>query len=410
MDGQQLTGTKLKLQFDFPLAVTAAKNGNHPFTATITHAGKPSDAPVGGTENIPGGPYRVLIPKDLMEAKIAELIGKSAFAAATFDTHEGATNVGSFVDSWTEPVAGEDGVVAARASGLLVAKGENKSLVEALVQNARAGLLGFSYDLKDVYGYLDGELIAGEVIEVLTDFKWRGATILFRDAAAYKTTHLAARKQLDPNHSTSSISGSIPQINNSTSTKEKIEMDETKLKELIQSAMTAAMAPLNQLQPSITSIQETIKGITDRVVGLEAKATPATAQADDKLDKAAIQAMIADALKPAPTAGAEFKLEEFTAAVTQAVTNGLKPVLDQLASPGKPADGKRQTLSAEQLQTVKRWNDFDGDEPTVEHIQAAITQVHDTKGLTSSQKEAALTALSLMKRQMLKAEMQGGAQ
>ena len=64
----------------------------------------------------------------------------------------------------------------------------HKELVAKVIDRARAGEMGLSYDMKDASVVLDDTIVPGEKIAVLTDFKWRGATALKRDAAAYQWT------------------------------------------------------------------------------------------------------------------------------------------------------------------------------------------------------------------------------
>ena len=91
--------------------------------------------------------------------------------------------------------------------------------------------------------------------------------------------------------------------------------------------------------------------------------------------------------------------------VAEALKEGLKDL-----RPAAPGAGKRMTFSAEAVQVIKRYSSFEGDEPTVENIQASINAVNDNKTLSKSQKETSLSVLSGMKRDLLKEQMRGGAQ
>jgi hypothetical protein len=80
-------------ELEFQASTSRSK---HPFLALVTYGGRPSDNFVGGTENIDGGPYKVIIPANVLEAKISGLKGKKVFAAEGLDTHQRSDNVGVF--------------------------------------------------------------------------------------------------------------------------------------------------------------------------------------------------------------------------------------------------------------------------------------------------------------------------
>jgi hypothetical protein len=161
-------------------------------TATVTWGGRPSDFPVGGTEAVEGGPYRVLIPPDLLARKMRELEGLPVLAAEDLVSHRGSKRVGTFVSGWTEPalIDGEP-ALAGRASGFLD-RGRAGELVERIVSEARRGGMGFSYDVRAV-GFRP-TVVSGETVFELAEFEWRGATVVRRGSAAYGFTQLAAAR------------------------------------------------------------------------------------------------------------------------------------------------------------------------------------------------------------------------
>jgi len=235
---------KSSLNFQFPIEIELAAravNGRQAFTSTVTYAGIPSDGPVSGTEEIPGGPYRILIPTELMQAKVEELITKGVFAALSLNTHDGTTRIGTFTDAWTERFAGTD-IEAVKASGFLQRK-RDEELVGKVIERARAGELGFSYDMKNTPFQI--EEFDGEAVAVLTDFEWRGATVLYRQDAAYAFTQLAAKlannngdggspdpksitaKSQDPN------SSSTPSTEGTVTSEEELEVTKEELETLL---------------------------------------------------------------------------------------------------------------------------------------------------------------------------------
>ena len=94
---------KLKL-IAAELELGAAAGDKQPFLATVTYAGVPSDGRVGGTENIPGGPYRVFIPVAAMEDRVGELVGKSIFAELNLASHDSTSAIGQFTDAYMERI------------------------------------------------------------------------------------------------------------------------------------------------------------------------------------------------------------------------------------------------------------------------------------------------------------------
>ena len=421
MNTHALTGLKMNLMFDFPLSLDAAKEGRHPFTAVITYAGRPSDGPVGGTENVPGGPYRVMIPKELMEEKISELIGKNVFAATSLAEHTNAVSLGSYADAWTELV--DETVSSAHASGFLVSRDSNKVLIAAIIQNARAGLLGFSYDLKDASGYLDSEVVPGEVIEVLTDFKWRGATILFRTAAAYSNTALAAKKvSSKENESLLSIllqgvnkassdltsTSSLKESGHKQSNKEIPEMDEKQLKEFIQKTIGDSLTA--SMTESLKPVTVLVNGIGERLTKVEAAISPK----DDKpITAATVQELIAKGVKDAlaattaPSKDKEIDVKDLVAGITSAMTEANKPVLEalgKLSTPDGKEKGKRLTLSAEEISTVRRFSPTSENPDSPEAVEAAIAAVN-AAAIPNSQRGPILDKLSAARRAFRRQEI-----
>lgn len=237
---------------DLTLQAAFDKN-NLPFVAIVTYGGRVSDKFVGGTENIEGGPYKVLIPSNVLEAKIKELAGRKVFSSEGLESHAHSIDVGEFTDAWTEPMkdplTGEF-VTAAKASGIFN-RSKDPELVDKIIALARQGVLGFSYDVKEVRFDLQA-VSGGEQVVTVSDFKWRGATVLKKEVAAYQMTQLAAmKKELEEDDS----------------------MDEKKLAELVAKSVQETMTSFKEdtIQPFEQKFETSMKEVTDRIEKLETK-------------------------------------------------------------------------------------------------------------------------------------------
>jgi hypothetical protein len=401
----------LRLNFGFhALELQAASDDatKQPFLATVTYAGLASDGPVGGTEVVEGGPYKILIPVALMEKRVEELKGKGVFAAESLDTHSGAERIGTFTNAYLQRFIGTE-IHAVNGGGFFDMASKNDKLMAKIVERARNGELGFSYDLKDAPGHLDSTIIQGETILVLDDFKWRGATILRREAAAYMWTRLAAHRVFVPASSTPEltedrlrtlIAGSLagpehtePAAGGPQPQQRSIEdfvMDEKKLKEILD----ASLAPFNA---SLVTLTSTVGDLTTRLVKVEAAQASAAPAPGTKQQPPA----------PAPAAGgARLNITDLAAAITNAVKEGNKDLLKAIQG-DEPGSGQRMTLTAAQIDAVQRFGgDAAKDDPSsIEAIEAAVETVNaqftagtlrrDAAGSVIAQLRAAKRAIRL---------------
>lgn len=400
----------ISLQFTtepMELGASAADLNKQPFLATITYAGYVSDGCVGGTESITDesgnivGPMRIFIPEKVMQARVRDLIGKGVFAAETLDTHDNSVQVGQFVDAYMERLRGTE-IYEVKASGFFD-KRDNVDLIAKIIDRARSGELGFSYDLKEAPGHLDTEMRAGETILVLDDFKWRGATVLRRETAAYYFTQLAA-KTLAKATALSAADASIDKPPAGTSTSStpsgqptgEIEMT----KEELAAALAAALTPLSAEITKLTAGQAATEA---RFVKLEAAALTAGQKTPAQIEAERLAAEAA--AKPA-TMTAEQLAAAVATATTTAVTAALKAAgIGPAAEPGN----KRQTFSAAELQTVKRYGgDTSLDEkgtPTFDGLTAAINAINDNTTLTAEGKIRALDVIVPMRNQLQREAM-----
>lgn len=403
-------GEMIKLDvFSSSLEVQAAMSGEkQPFIATVTFGGRLSDHCVGGTEVIPGGPFRVKIPTDLLSKRAGDLEGKRVFAADDLISHSGAHNVGTFVDTWCETV-NQDGVMilAAKASGFFDRR-KNEELIDTIIRDARAGLLGFSYDLKEVGFQLKKSEGADEVFLEATDFKWRGATVLRRDAAAYNSTQLAARK-----------------INNQeqeTNEMDKKELDElvAKIGEKVDTGIATLETKLTEkIDSSVSELRSEIATQKSGLEALEAKVTekPTEKKADEKANENK-----GDPDDKSGDKGQEVPVTDFFAQLGEHITKQQKPLVDSInklvekLSAGVEEDANtRKSVGGEILQLVEKYPlaaQGTPEDVTSASIQTLIDQSYtdDFKSAVPRADAAKLRqSLGLMKRAMLKQESEGGA-
>lgn len=373
-----------------------------PFTALITYAGKPSDHYVGGTEGINGGPYRVLIPKMLLKKRITELAGKRVFASDDLVSHKNVKYVGKFVSAWCDDMDGD--LAAGRASGLLM-RDADPDLVQEIISEARKGHMGFSYDLKDVRFELKASSDASESQYIeLTDFIWRGATILRRDAAAYSETELAAHKAANPKEGEET-------------------MDKAEIMTAVREGMQASFTDFKKdtIDPLRTELTSQLTAVKTEVEGLKGK--QATLEAAIATGKPAEKPAGQPAEKQAPAPGTRILATDFAASISEgiksAMTEVVKPLQEAVAEL-KAAVGKakeeppntRKTLDAAGIQVLQKYSDFDGkSEPTLENVQASINMIQSDARLTKEAKGSLLRDMGAYKRQLMRAAStaQGGA-
>jgi hypothetical protein len=365
---------KLKL-FSERIELNAAQQANqYPFVATITYGGKLSDGFVGGTENIPGGPYRVLISAELLRKKIKSLAGKAVFVS-DLHSHENNYKIGTFLQAWVESEELPDGTtaLAAKASGLITENADNSEMIQKILDEARDEKLGFSYDIKNV----SFELKAGaadsstsEQYVQVTDFEWRGATVLKRDAAAYEETRLAASKA-----------------------KPKGDEDDM-TPEQLREALTPLIAP----------IQSGLSELRTEVATLKA-------------EQAALKAGAASPNTQQPqTSGNSVTAKDFAAGIAAAIVEANKPMQEALtkltesvANKGenKPAGVRRSMGPAEFQAKYQMKPDPEMSFNTSTDIRNAIESIHAST-MPVHRKEKIVAELGAMRRALLHDEMVNG--
>jgi hypothetical protein len=152
-----------------------------PFSGVLTYLGVPSDQPPGGS-----GGRRVMIPVEVGEAALPSLIGMPVNLAASMDDHDTDAVIGVI----TEARIGEpsDKGTPIEISGHIFAKSFPE---EAVAIKASQETLGFSYETAKTR--LEAGVYNGETVAVAKTLVFTGAAILYKNAAAYQSTSLAAK-------------------------------------------------------------------------------------------------------------------------------------------------------------------------------------------------------------------------
>lgn len=158
-----------------------------PFQGVLTFLNVPSDEPPGGS-----GGLKVLIPEDIGRPALDSLKGMPVNLAASMDDHDTDAVVGIIENAWI----GEETTkgIPVYISGHIFAKSFPE---EAAAIKASQKSLGFSYETAKTK--LEMGIHNGETVAVAKSLVFTGAAILFKDAAAYHSTSLAAKKE--PNNS-----------------------------------------------------------------------------------------------------------------------------------------------------------------------------------------------------------------
>ena len=390
---------------DLELQASDAHIREHPFTALVTVAGRLSDRVVGGTELIEGGPYRVMIPPMLLTRKISELEGKRIYANATLDSHKQPAVIGRIASAWLEAV--EPNVVAARVSGVLF-RDSNPLLVDQVISMARAGQMGVSYDLKDVSFEMHQPAGSDPKYIELTDFEWRGATTLKRDAAAYMLTQLAASK--------------------STINDEEEAMDKNEIAAVVRDGMTQAFREFasTTVDPLKTELSASIASVKTELAELKGKQSTLEATVAGRKDETKPE----DKKEPEkqqkePEKGSKLSVSDFTASIGAAVKeavsdqfaklttalDGLTASMAEKKDEGDVKKGFRKTLSASEVQVLSKYGGLEEQaEPSIANYTAAIEMVDGDARLDKASKLAALQVLGAGRRRIARAQAQGGVQ
>lgn len=375
-----------------------ATKDQFPFIAIVTFGGRPSDGLVGGTDQIPGGPYRVDIPTAVLQEKIGDLVGKPVFASESLASHEHSVEIGEFMQAWVEPFPDpETGefVSVAKASGMLF-RDRNPELVDRVISGARNGIMGFSWDIGAVKFNLE-ELAGGEKIVKVSDLQWHGATVLKKETAAYQFTQLAASK----------IS-------------EQKEYDNMNEKEIV-AAIKGTIGEEFQKYEASSVTKDDLTEITESIEGLKGEFGDLKAKHEEIAKGITKQEPKGDPKpKEDPPEGELVTMKDFMGGIAKALTDALKPMQETLgelktAMAGKEpegdptSNGRRSHRGGEIEKIFAKYVDDDeveeGGERTVEGLKIAISAVKD-KVKNRRQRDEMLATLGAERRTLIKQKFQ----
>ena len=148
-----------------------------PFRGILTQIDEPSTRPPNGSSG-----HRVLIPRAVAEQAIPSLMGMPIDCSLGLKDHDKKTVIGVITGA---EIQGNDLVVV----GHLLAKNFPEEIAEI---QSRKTQLGMSYEISNVHVEdVDAE------IWTLTGLQFTGAAILYKHAAAYQHTAIAARAEED---------------------------------------------------------------------------------------------------------------------------------------------------------------------------------------------------------------------
>lgn len=148
----------------------------HPFSGIVTRIGVPSDSPPGGSNG-----KCTILTADAVESAIPSLLGMGINYTRDLTGHDPQKKIGVITEA------------SVQGNGLAI-KGffyaaDFPDVVKDIVANRQS--LGWSYEL---IVKPNGAQVAGDYL-VVKDFVFTGAAVLRKDAAAYRTTTLAAASE-----------------------------------------------------------------------------------------------------------------------------------------------------------------------------------------------------------------------
>ena len=164
------------LSLRIPTVLSEEQVNRAPFTGILTRVDEPSTRPPNGSEG-----HCVLMPRAAAERALPSLLGMGVNSATNLREHAKKMKIGIITDA---SIDGNDLVV----SGILYEK-DFPDEVDAI--RAEKDALGMSYELSNV----DVDDPDADVW-VLRSFVFTGAAILYKEAAAYQQTAIAAQAEL----------------------------------------------------------------------------------------------------------------------------------------------------------------------------------------------------------------------
>lgn len=253
-----------------------------PFSGVLTFLGVPSDAPPGGAKG-----RKVLIPVDVGTEALASLQGMAInYVPDSMDGHNPQQKIGVIeAASLGDPQA--NGAVPVRIEGYIYAS----DFQEAAEKIKRyQDFLGFSYETartKLVDGEYEGESVA--IVASLGHFT--GASVLWKDSAAYRNTSLAAAAEEEKEENNLDfeklLAAAVKEIK--TYVDEKIEAAKTEetvevTEEVVEETVTEEVE--ETVEETVETVEEVVETVEETTV----------TEGEEELNAAALKAEL-DAVK-----------------------------------------------------------------------------------------------------------------
>lgn len=345
-----------------------------PFEGVLTRVDCESDNPVGGANG-----HRVYIPRRVAEAAIPTLLGMAVGFTPKLDGHNRRAKIGLITEAWVE---GD----AVRIKGFFYAA-DFPQEVERI--QAEKEQLGFSYEAQARIQSLEAD---PWVMESCT---FTGAAVLYKDLAAYTTTSLAAKAELENQMELKDIMDAVTKLTGTVTT---LAADVTELKAgnnkhtVEAAAVVAKVKPLSDsLRASAVALEAAGVG-THATLGHVAMLRNMAATMDAEAATGTVPAVYRDpdqvaraleASKAAAAPAADPATAEALKTVSTALTALQTQVTDLSAKAFKEAPGPgRKTASPEVVALLAKCGIKEGEEPGDKLAVHNVDKTLEAAGIT----------------------------
>jgi hypothetical protein len=297
------------------------------FSGTLVRLGRPSDSPPHGSDG-----HLIMVPKPVAARALQSLVGMAVNYQTDLEGHNPRHKVGVITSAWID---GD----AVKVKGVIWKKDFPEA--EKLIHRHQ-GMLGMSMELGDVY-------VADADADVwrLEKFHFTGASILFKDSAAYESTSLAAAGSSIRSAALAAAASALGVLEDKTKMAEKEKKDNAKIltesiadatgpavKAGIAAAMDGVVAAINKgfdkLGETIKSGNKDLKAcITDAgVTAAEKKPNDASEPSSSDADATDATSTMDSARKSDSTADDEPSANDATATDVDASSDAIPPNRD----------------------------------------------------------------------------------
>lgn len=249
-----------------------------PFHGVLTYLGVPSDMAPGGS-----GGRRVMIPVEVGTGALDSLVGMPVNLAASMDNHDTDAVIGVFTEAKIGEVTAKGTPI--EVSGHIFAKSFPE---EAVAIKASQETLGFSYETAKTR--LEAGIYAGETVAIAKELVFTGAAILYKNAAAYQSTSLAAKGEENVEELLRQLLAEVAELKASLADKtEEKPAEETEVKPAEEEETPAEesketpaeeVAEDNGLTAAIAQLTEIVSAIKADVDELKSRSAEVSASAD----------------------------------------------------------------------------------------------------------------------------------